>query len=55
MTDYYIQCSTCYEMVSPMTRATFESFQGISTSREDKVAVCEKCGNVEFIVGYEDE
>ena len=42
-------------MVSPLTEATYEQYQGVSMSNKDLIAVCEKCGNVEFIVGYEDD
>jgi len=44
----------CFEMVSPMTKAKYERFQGMSMSNKDLIAVCKKCGSVWFIVGYED-
>jgi hypothetical protein len=36
---------------TPIEEAVFTVLQIVSMTDNDKVAVCEKCGHVEFVVG----
>ena len=54
LSKYYIQCVECNEY-TPIEEAGFTLLQMVSMTDKDKIAVCEKCGDVKFVVGLVEE